>query len=1100
MKSMKKLNYILSAAFCGLALLPSCLKTDIVETPTFVLCTDGQDDNLIVYGEVKNHTEEVEYFEYASKAVAADSIYKAQRFHIYSNCDWKIVPLSDDQSWVTPFPEEGGSGEGLIFFRVKRNNDRSADRVAGYRFVLNDGMKDIEVGGTFLIHQTNAKPRMVANVNKVDVVSTGGNASVSVASNIAWTYTLVANADYASEDPALWTEDLTELKYEDEEKKVLSVNNTIKISCPDNSAGSIRGFNIIIKAVDESLGIEDIVIPVTQEGAAADIVGFPVSWKAASNDYPKWPSAANNPPTILPAEGSGSICFYRAEIPGLDRAASTCDVSGSNPRVNGAWPGDYFEFTADAPVPAGSLIKIQFEARISGSGCRHWRLEYLDGNDWKIAGTLQTTKAPDGTEVRYTQDMYPGGSGDEYNKIISQVVKYENTTSEAKFRWYVASNIIAKDGTQMEKPSTASARLDYSGSSTGSEPSISCVAAGGEALVYGNVTCSDEILLFEGTPAGPLSFTVTSDQDYTISSNSDWITLDVTSAAAYVESKVNVTCQPSAQSTLREGLITIVSGMTKKGIRVIQSAAGQELKPFISLVGGNYVNIDATALSFNVTVQHNVDYEIVIPDDVDWISIEPIETKAMVEESVLVLYTSANVETEERSATITLVNEKEDLLVPLVITQGPAAPAGESVISWAFSAATMGSYTDAFVKTNSLPATKGTGYISWHNLEDNIALDVESKKSQAIGKTGEPFVTGVWVGDYWEFAVPAVTASAGSTINFTGVTRCSATGHKYWAMMYNVGGEDWKYVKETQTETETGKNAIYTHIVTDKNQTFSETVKLENAINNQTVRIRFICVANWQCGAGKGALAKPNGGTHRWSVTAETTDGPVITIKEPEPVLRAKWLFHDDPSKDVYVETFGTLAGTFKNTAGDNGMYVDTNAPSVGSGRITFVQVDKTSFGGTSDPKYCVGSTGHPYVTGVWPGDYWLFTATDGKEYPAGTKLHISFLTRVSGTGQKYWTLEYWDGEAWQPTDELQTETETGKSVQYNFIEQKSNVTVDKTFTLAKACTQMQFRMICMANWTAGNKELTSPNGGTCRLASDASDLDGTSPVFEVVE
>ena len=164
------------------------------------------------------------------------------------------------------------------------------------------------------------------------------------------------------------------------------------------------------------------------------------------------------------------------------------------------------------------------------------------------------------------------------------------------------------------------------------------------------------------------------------------------------------------------------------------------------------------------------------------------------------------------------------------------------------------------------------------------------------------------------------------------------------------------------------------------------------------------------------------------------------------------------------------------------------------------MQVDKTSFGGTSDPTYRVGSTGHPFVTGVWPGDYWLFTATDGKEYPAGTKLHISFLTRVSGTGQKYWTLEYWDGEAWQPTDELQTETETGKSVQYNFIEQKSNVTVDKTFTLAKACTQMQFRMVCMANWTAGNKELTSPNGGTCRLASDASDLDGTSPVFEVVE
>ena len=67
-----------------------------------------------------------------------------------------------------------------------------------------------------------------------------------------------------------------------------------------------------------------------------------------------------------------------------------------------------------------------------------------------------------------------------------------------------------------------------------------------------------------------------------------------------------------------------------------------------------------------------------------------------------------------------------------------------SLFPWAFSAATMGSYTDAFVKNNSLPATKGTGYISWNNLEDNIALDVDSNKSKVIGKTGEPYVTGVW--------------------------------------------------------------------------------------------------------------------------------------------------------------------------------------------------------------------------------------------------------------------------------------------------------------------------------------------------------------------
>ena len=672
MKSMKKLTYILSAALCGLALLPSCRKTDVVETPTFVLCTDGQDDNLIVYGEVKNHTEEVEYFEYASKAVAADSIYKAQRFHIYSNCDWKIVPLSDDQSWVTPFPEEGGSGEGLIFFRVKRNNDRSADRVAGYRFVLNDGMKDIEVGGTFLIHQTNAKPRLVANVNKVEVVSTGGNASVRVASNIAWTYTLVANADYASEDPALWTEDLTELKYEDEEKKVLSVNNTIKISCPDNSAGSIRGFNIIIKAVDESLGIEDIVIPVTQEGAAADIVGFPVSWKAASNDYPKWPSAANNPPTILPAEGSGSICFYRAEIPGLDRKASTCDVSGSNPRVNGAWPGDYFEFTADAPVSAGSLIKIQFEARISGSGCRHWRLEYLDGNDWKIAGTLRTLVAPDGTEVRYTQDMYPGGSADDYNKIISQVVKYENTTMEAKFRWYVASNIIAKDGTQMTAPTSASARLDCSKAEN--EPCISCVAAGSEVILSGEITCSEDLLTFEGTPEASKTITVNATQDYTLISKSEWLHIDVMSGYANEEKTVSVTCDPSDLSVLRKGEVEIRSGANKKSITVVQSAAGGQLDPLISVTADkNTSNLLGEGDNFSVTVQSNIEYSV--ETSADWITeVEVPQTKGLVEKSYRSFTLSPNVTGATRNGYVRFYNQDNGVDAYVMIKQANFEP------------------------------------------------------------------------------------------------------------------------------------------------------------------------------------------------------------------------------------------------------------------------------------------------------------------------------------------------------------------------------------------------------------------------------------------
>lgn len=1100
---MKNLTKIFAAAVCGLSMLFACQKQELVENPYFVLSTESGADTLMAFGETLNYTQEVQYFRYASAAVAADSVLKSQRFRISSNCDWSIVPVSDDQDWVQPFPEQGGSQDGLIFFRVDRNNDMSSDRLAGYKFVINDGLNDREVGGSFMIHQVNAKPRLEANVKNIEIAAAGANANVTVTSNVAWTYRLEASEEYASEDPEFWTVDKTKLQYEDADSTILTLKNKISIGCPDNSEGSIRGFSIIISATDESLNLKPIVIPVVQYGVSGELTGFPVSWNAANNNFPKWPSASNAVPTLDPKEGAGSICFYRADVPGLDRAASTCDVSGSNPRVNGAWPGDYFEFTADAPVSAGSLIKLQFEARISGSGCRHWRLEYFDGEEWQVCGKLQELNAPDGTPVRFTHDMYPGGSADDYNHIISAVVKFPKTVSQAKFRYYVASNIIASSGLQMEKPTTASARLDFSGAATGTEPIISCVAAGGEELIYGDVQCSEELLLFEGTPAGPKKFKVSSDQEIKISANVPWLSVTPEAIDAFDEKEVSVTAEASTLSTLREGLVVITSGMTKKNIRVVQSAAGAELDPLISIVGGNTKEIDYDVLSFKVKVQTNTEYEVVIPAEVDWIATEPFETKAGVVVEEVELYTKANADAEPRSATIQFVNEANGIVCPLTIVQAGAPASKTMTIAWTFSADDMANYKDAFEKSNSFPAQKGTGFLSWVDDPANVALDQEKnkKKSRVIGGTGEPYITGGWPGDYWEFSIPGITAPAGSKVTFTGMTRCSGTGHKYWIMMYEDNGV-WKNFKEPSTETETGTNAQYTHVLGSSNIEVKESFKLTSDMTNGTIKIRMKIVANWQVNGG--ALAAPNGGTARWSVPSGTTDGPVITIEEPKPVLKAKWNFDADPAKDPYVATFGGTTGTFKNTAGDNGMYIDTDSKlSVGSGKITYVQVDKTGFAGTDNPKYYVGGTGHPYMTGAWPDDYWQFTATDGVEYPAGTKLHIKYLTRISATGQKYWVLEAWDGEAWQPATALQTETETGNNVQYNFINPTSNAEVEHTWTLAKPCTEMQFRMRCVANWQSNGKgALASPNGGTVRLASAAVDGEyvSTSPVFEVVE
>lgn len=232
------------------------------------------------------------------------------------------------------------------------------------------------------------------------------------------------------------------------------------------------------------------------------------------------------------------------------------------------------------------------------------------------------------------------------------------------------------------------------------------------------------------------------------------------------------------------------------------------------------------------------------------------------------------------------------------------------------------------------------------------------------------------------------------------------------------------------------------------------------------------------------------------SVGGGSTEPEVPT--EPEVTdLYAEWLFSAN-AQNTYANTFGgylETSATFRKDQGDGGLYVPS---SKGNGTIKYVQIDKTGIDVNDKVSSFVGESGHPVVTGVWPGDYWLFEATDDKEYPAGTQLSIHFETRISGTGQMYWMLEYWDGEAWKPSAMVQTASIGENSVEYNFMpstKSTANSIVDFTWTLAKPCKIMQFRYKCMANW---NKDgaLAAPNGGTCRIAGAA----GTSPVFRVVK
>lgn len=241
--------------------------------------------------------------------------------------------------------------------------------------------------------------------------------------------------------------------------------------------------------------------------------------------------------------------------------------------------------------------------------------------------------------------------------------------------------------------------------------------------------------------------------------------------------------------------------------------------------------------------------------------------------------------------------------------------------------------------------------------------------------------------------------------------------------------------------------------------------------------------------------------------TGEARTGKIILKNEEEGVectlyvvqkkapLYVEWLFTAaNMVSDGYQKTF---TGAFK-TAGDNGLYVAANVK--GNGKLTFVQIDKTALDIKNKVNQNVGSTGHPTAIGCWPGDYWLFEATDGETYPAGTKVNIDYITRTSATGMKFWRVEYLDGGEWKPAFATKEgTTKAGEKVQYNVMmnaDGKTNVHVNCTVTYSAPVSNVQFRMLCLANDQAqGNGALPEPNGGTCRIAG----AEGTSPVIKVV-
>lgn len=202
--------------------------------------------------------------------------------------------------------------------------------------------------------------------------------------------------------------------------------------------------------------------------------------------------------------------------------------------------------------------------------------------------------------------------------------------------------------------------------------------------VYANVTLSDEVLTFEGTPGGPATFTVKSDNPWTITAapGNEWFSLDVTEGAANEEVTVTVTCEPSSSVNLRHGYVTIASADTRKNIHVVQSAAGGQLDPLISL-NKNVITVLGEGEEFTATVQSNVEYDVEVMDE--WITeIQAPQSRAVVEKSSRSFTAATNLTGAPRTGHVRFYNSQYGIESVLTVRQDNFEPRIDVTLSDSF--------------------------------------------------------------------------------------------------------------------------------------------------------------------------------------------------------------------------------------------------------------------------------------------------------------------------------------------------------------------------------------------------------------------------------
>lgn len=269
-----------------------------------------------------------------------------------------------------------------------------------------------------------------------------------------------------------------------------------------------------------------------------------------------------------------------------------------------------------------------------------------------------------------------------------------------------------------------------------------------------------DLITFEGTPEAPYTFKVTSDVDFNVSASANWLHIENGAGLAGETKTVRVTCDPSDLSVLRKGEITIKSGVTSKKFQVVQSAAGQELDPFISIKDGNSVEVLGQGAEFAVTVQANTSFDTKI--DADWIQFVP-STTAKVEWTPLKFKAAANLTGVARTGTVRFV--KGAIESVLTVKQDKFEPSIKVTCSGVNTIAGIGETRKVTIVANIPFKVSAPSWVKFPTTEataGTYSLDIPFEANAGSARSGEVVLSN----DEYSYSVKLPVAQAESNVVF----------------------------------------------------------------------------------------------------------------------------------------------------------------------------------------------------------------------------------------------------------------------------------------------------------------------------------------------